>query len=326
MANKSQQDELDLETILDEDEKVGSKEGAVITIEDKDDDGKTATEKSNTGDQQESAEETITKLRQQLEDRSKIDDENRSRIQKLEDSRAEEQRKAVSAVEDAYKARETSLETSILASKSDLDSIKRQLKEAREKGDIDAEIDLEEKLADTRYNFNALNWQKSNIADEKKRREDAIKNAPVQSQQGSQKYSPKAQAWINEHPRFNNDDDYQATVFSSHDLAVKRGMVADSQAYFDFIDQRLDRLYPSDGDGGQPNQEQTQPQRQQPRQQTTSVAAPPSRTQSSQRMGTNGRQVRLTADQLEAAEFMGLTPQEYAKELMEMDKEKGRLN
>lgn len=291
--------QLDLESVLDEHTKDKS---TIIDLS-----GDTANK-----DVQPAPEQEIERLRKELEDFRAREVNFQEKITKAETERADEVRKVTSVIANAFKDKEDALEGRISAASTALTSIKEQLRAARTAGDIDKEIDLEEKLADEKYQLNALNWEKNNLATAKKTREEAAKNAST-AQPQVHKYTAKEQEWISSHPRYNTDDEYQSYVWSVDALAKKRGIIPDTEAYYDFLNTRLDKQYPAEV-------------KTQTRSSSTSVstAAPPSRSASggSERMGGNGRSVRLSAAQIEAAEFMGMTPVEYAESLLKIEEEK----
>lgn len=293
-------EQLNLEEILAEDDKKGP--DVVIDIAPKKDDAQ------NKGP---SDSETIEALKAQIADRDRVIRSERERAAALETENLDVKTKVVTASQDAVQSRDMAIENAITASKADLATIKQSLKAARTSGDIDAEIELEEKLADVKYRLNAAEWQKDNAAKIKADNEKLAKSQPVQ--QPRQGHSPKVQEWIAQHPRWNDDDEYQAFATAMHTVAIKKGYQPESEAYFEFINGKLDKQFP----------DEDKTRREEPRQQTLTTAAPPSRTSdTSGRLGANGTKVRLTADQIEAAEFMGMTPAEYAADLIKQEEEK----
>lgn len=310
MVEINKEPELDLETIIDES---NSKEGTLITIDDNGKQVKTESSKENT---QPTAEETIEFLRKEVESAKVREAEKNDRLAKLEADHQTEVKKSTSAIDDVFKARETSVDNAISSSKNELDSIKRQLKTARETGDIDKEIDLEEKLADARYQYNANLWEKNNIAEAKKKREETAKSTVKTD--GARQFSSREQKWVSEHPRYNTDDDYQAYVWSIDSQAKKKGIIPDTDAYYEYLNTRLDKMFPENS-GGQTVTVAHQ------KQATASTAAPVTRAGGSNGASSNStQQIRLTSEQLEAAEFMGMSPVEYAQDLINQQKEKGR--
>lgn len=317
-AAKEVQTELDLEAIIDE----NHKNGAVITLDGTGKEIKTESskeEKTGAQENQPSPEETIALLRKEVEEAKSRENEKNERLTKLEAQHQTEIKKATVAINDAFSAKENSVENAIAAAKNELDSVKRQLKDAREKGDIDKEIELEEKLADVRYQYNASMWEKSNLASQKKSREEEVKTAVRND--GVRQFSPREQKWISDHPKYNTDEDYQAFVWSLDSQAKKKGIIPDTDAYYEFLNGRLDKMF---GEQAQSVSQTITVPAVKTNQSSSSIAAPVGRGGSGGNGSGQNTQIRLTPDQLEAAEFMGMTPVEYAQDLINQQKEKGR--
>lgn len=265
-------------------------------------------------DDQPSLEETIISLQKQVDESNKLVREATDRATRLEGERQVEVSKTFSAIDAVFREKEMAIESRLSATKSSLDSIKQQLKAARTEGNIDAETDLTDKLADERYQFNALTWEKNNLASHKRQREEAAKQT-ISDQQTERKYTSREQDWIEKHPRYNTDDEYQSVVWSLDALAKKRGIRPDTDAYYDFVNKGIDKYFPDEQStsGSQATRQAS----------AASTAAPVSRSASTvQRIGQNGSKVRLSSDQLEAAEACGMTPIEYAQDLMNIENEK----
>lgn len=298
MAEENQA-EFDLEAAIEEAEK----NGGLVDLDKKE-------EKTN--EKQPSPEETILNLQKQLGESKIREQEARDIASRAESDKQAEVSKTISAIDLAFRDKEVSIESRLSAATSSLSSIKQQLKIARTNGDIDAEIELEEKLADERYQLNAITWEKNNLAGQKKQREDAAKNAV--DQPSVRKHTAREQEWINSHPRYDTDEEYQAEVWKLDGLAKKRGIRADTDAYYEYINKGLDKTYPSEQTSGNTTTRQNN---------AASTAAPASRTSGTvQRIGTNGNKVRLSAEQLDAAEACGMTPAEYAADLINIENEK----
>lgn len=121
--------------------------------------------------------------------------------------------------------------------------------------------------------------------------------------------SPRSAAWVREHPEFVRDGRRYTKMIGAHNMAIGDGLVADTDEYFDYIERTLgvskEPARRSDEADEEPVSAAAKPaQRRSP-----PPAAPPSRG------GTNGRSIRLTPEQREAASISGLTEEEYAANL-----------
>lgn len=126
------------------------------------------------------------------------------------------------------------------------------------------------------------------------------------------KFTPASQAWARQHPAYFTDDKLRKKVIAAHHQADADDIPFDSPEYFQYIEERVGI-------------------RQAPQQQTTTdpgrrpsggaVAAPVARDSIAGGARVSGNSVRLTAAQVEAAEIAGLTLQQYASNLLELQRE-----
>lgn len=91
--------------------------------------------------------------------------------------------------------------------------------------------------------------------------QDRLKNAPPPRQQQEQR-GPSAESlrWIEAHPRFDSDPEYQQSVTAAHNAWVSRGNQAGTKEYVDFIERTMTGKY-GDGHGEVKRSGQQQPAR-----------------------------------------------------------------
>lgn len=152
-----------------------------------------------------------------------------------------------------------------------------------------------------------------------------VATAPVAraapSQPQAPRFTPTTQAWMDANPWFNVDEAATRTARAAHGQAVAAGMVADTPEYWSFIKTKVERVHPGlvrepegfgtgdppdgggDGDGAASSPAVRQP----------SGAAPVTRPQAGS--SRPGGELRLTAEQVEAAKIAGVSPQQYAAAL-----------
>jgi len=114
--------------------------------------------------------------------------------------------------------------------------------------------------------------------------------------------SPRSAQWIRQHPDYARDPNLNRKMLAAHNLAVSDGLVPDTDEYFEAVETVL-RLRNAGA-----AQQQEEPRARQ----SAPPAAPSSRAAATNGGGTSNR-VRLSAEEVEMAEMMGMTPQEYAK-------------
>lgn len=144
---------------------------------------------------------------------------------------------------------------------------------------------------------------------------------------------PRSKAWIRAHPEFVRDANKNAEMIAAHEIAIRRGFKADTDEYFRSIEKTLDltSAAPVNGNGhANGHSVETDPTADVSAtaatggRQAAPAAAPVSRTA----VGANGSRpnvVRLTPDEVEMAEHMGMTPEEYARQKVALRKE-GKLS
>lgn len=140
---------------------------------------------------------------------------------------------------------------------------------------------------------------------------------------------PRSRQWIREHPEFVRDRQKNAQMIAAHELAIARGYKADTDDYFRSIEKTLD-LTAAPANGGAAHAGETDPLADPSAsaavggRQSAPAAAPVSRSPS----GSNGSRpnvVRLTPDEVEIAQNMGMTVEEYARNKVALKKE-GKLS
>ena len=193
---------------------------------------------------------------------------------------------------------------------NELNVAKYKYKKAHEAGDVNAILAAEEALANARTKLAKVNsitpesLQGQNVG-VKSNSEPQQPQVQKQEQQPQVPVDKKAAAWADKNQWFGQDEEMTSFAYGYHQKLVKSGVSPTSEEYYEKIDTRMRQVFPENfqDDGG--------------RTQKRSVVAPPSRSRAP-------RKVRLTNSQLSIAKKLGVTPEQYAKELaMTMRKENG---
>lgn len=190
-----------------------------------------------------------------------------------------------------------------------LAAAQKAYKDAYESGDADALLKAQNDLTELKHEelrLKAFKPQKPAEAPQTQSQQ-----APAQPQKPSvPKPSPRAEDWAAKNPWFgrSGDEDMTAQAFVAHERAIREGVAPDSEEYYNRIDRSVRSMFAdrfSDADTGQ----------QQQRQKVGVVVAPAGRTS-----GQNQRKVTLTQTQVSIAKRLGLTPQQYAAQLLKEQK------
>lgn len=129
----------------------------------------------------------------------------------------------------------------------------------------------------------------------------------------SQLATEPSRKWVRDHPEYARDPRLTRKMIAAHELAVADGITPDTPQYFEAIEQTL-RITPKAEPVEQPDASSVAAKVSQ-RRDAAPAAAPVSR-------GTpRNNVVRLSVEEREMAEMMGMTPQQYASNKVALQKE-----
>jgi hypothetical protein len=202
--------------------------------------------------------------------------------------------------------------------KQGTETLKRNLKEAMAAGDYDTAVTIQEQISINAAKLLQLQNGKDAL-EERLKNPQPVVNDPVE--RIASQLSPRSAAWIRQHPDVVRDRAAYEAMVRAHNHAVGEGHVLDSDAYFQHIEMRLGMRKPQpvvdDGEdvalsaAAAPVQKRSAP-----------AAAPTTRTASS--TPSKSQVVRLSAEMREMASMMGMSPEDYAKNMVALRKE-GKL-
>jgi hypothetical protein len=184
------------------------------------------------------------------------------------------------------------------AALKEVEMAKREYREAYEAGDTDRIVDAQEKLTEAKMKVqqadrfipqkNALQQQENEV------------QIPQQSQQRPQK-DAKAESWRETNNWFGQDDEMTSLALGVHEKLVKEnGMAyATTDEYYKRIDATMRKRFPEYFN------DEVEVETRKP----SNVVAPATRSTSSKR-------VKLKQSQINLAKRLGLTPEQYAQELL----------
>lgn len=229
---------------------------------------------------------------------------------------AQAERAQVEVADTNYHLVESAIETL----KREKQLVKQQLAEAHAQQDFDRVAELQDELAKHNADLSDLKRGQKAMKSEPRVPENMAPQQPVAPPQGAlidqiaASVTPRSAAWLNANRDQLNNDRTIKKMFRAHEDAVDDGIQPDSDEYFRYIEGRLGL------DAGSAREEAAPARRSAP------PAAPVSR--GSNGMGSRPNVVRLTSEQREMAQMMGMTDQEYARNLLALQKEGkiGRAN
>ena len=183
----------------------------------------------------------------------------------------------------------------------EMEMAKREYKEAYDSGDGDRLVEAQEKMTTARIKLDkaenvAQNMQQKNAL-QQERNEVQIQQQPERAPRDQ-----KASSWQDRNSWFGQDDEMTSLALGLHEKLVKEnGMAyATTDEYYKRIDETMRKRFPE-------NFEEVEDDK--PRQKLSTVVASASRS-------TSSKKVRLTTSQQTIAKKLGLTNEQYARELV----------
>lgn len=256
-------------------------------------------------------EDTLDALKKQLEEERK--------------GRQEALRRASEAEQSAYAAQGEVQDTSLHLVSNAIDTVrqnnnilKSNYREAMSLGDFDTAADIQAEMSANAARL--LQLEQGKQALENQPRQPAPKPYqadPVEAL--ASQLSPRSADWVRRNPQYATDPRLYQKMIAAHNLAMADDIPADSDDYFDAIEDTLrmrrqdnSRNYDAMADAAKPTQRRSAP-----------PAAPVSRSGGGG--GSKPDRVTLSAAEREMASMMGMTIDEYGRNKLVLQKE-GKLN
>ena len=196
--------------------------------------------------------------------------------------------------------------TAKVAFEKELESAKREFKDAYDSGDSDRLTAAQEKLLDAKLKLQQVENYRPQYQEDAGQPERNVVNTasndgwsvtPVED--AAPKVDPKAAAWQKRNPWFGENRVMTSMAFGLHEDLVGEGVDPTSDEYYSRIDKEMRRRFPENFEGSE-------------RKKPGTVVA-------SAKRSTAPRKVTLTATQVSLAKRLGLTPEQYAKELIKLN-------
>lgn len=274
--------------------------------------------------------EVEVEARQELEPDDGIKD-LKMRLEQERMARAEAEKQAQMAREQAYYASNEVHDTNLQLVKNAIDTVKgnnealkRAYSEALSVGDYSKTAEIQEALSLNAARLMELERGRSAMeqAPKPQRPEPARPSDPVEAL--ANQLSPRSADWIRKNPQCVTDQRMYQKMVAAHNLALADGMQPDTDDYFGFIEDtlKINRRQPAAKQEVEADDDASSSAAKVVQRRSAPPAAPVTRAgnASGQRPGT----VRLTRMEAETARDLGMTEEEYARNKMLLQKE-GRL-
>jgi hypothetical protein len=249
----------------------------------------------------------------------------KSQLEEERKARLEAQRRASEAEYSAYEAKGEVQDTSLHLVSNAIDTViqnnnilKANYRDAMAMGDFDTAADIQSEMSSNAAKLLQLEQGKQALENQPRQPAPVPYVADPVEALASQ-LSPRSADWVRRNPQYATDPRLYQKMLAAHNLAMADDIPADSDDYFAAIEDTL-RIrrqdnsgdYDAMADAAKPTQRRSAP-----------PAAPVSRSGGGG--GSKPNRVTLTAAEREMASMMGMTPEEYGRNKLTLQKE-GKLN
>lgn len=262
--------------------------------------------------------DAVTLMKERYEAAQKLADEERAKRIAAEKAAEERAAEVVSARKETHELQGNSIASQKEAAQAAADKLQADLSKAWEDGEYAKASELQRKLSRAEAVLLRLDEQE---ADYKERPEpEAVKKAdtPSPASDPFEAYianmPPKMQAWFREHPEAAKDEEINYKARAADIAARRAGLNASQDEYYNFVNKRLGYDIEDEDDDDVDDDIEKDDKR--------VPAAPVSRGKSTP--GGGGTVVRASKQEVEAAEFLGMSIKEY-KEIQAQLKASGEI-
>ena len=193
----------------------------------------------------------------------------------------------------------------------ELKNAEKAYKEAYEAGDSDRLLEAQKQLTDASYRLERLKGYKPPVQSQ-----ETEVNLP-NTQPQAPRLDPKTDSWRRQNTWFGSDDEMTAAALGlNNKLLRERGAAFEgSDEYWEIVDKTMRKRFPEYEWGDEPAEPETKstPAR---TERPATVVAPVSRS-------TTSKKVKLSQSQLNVIKKMGITPEQYVKEQMKLERANG---
>lgn len=197
---------------------------------------------------------------------------------------------------------------------NDLSVAKERLKSAYESGDAEQIATAQEALTDAKLRIKEVERFKPSLQQQ---------NSEVKQPQQERQHQPaapvvdrKAQSWVQNNGWFGTEKSMTAFALGLHEELVESGVDPSSDEYYSRVDQTMRKRFPDyfEDDAEQETERVEKPVT---RSKPANVVAPVTRSSAPRQT------IRLTSSQVAIAKRLGLSNEQYAREVMKLENQNG---
>jgi hypothetical protein len=176
-----------------------------------------------------------------------------------------------------------------------LEMAKKAYREAYDEGDVDAQLEAQERITKATMAMDRVNNFKMPPLQEEKEE--------VQPRQQAPRPDNRALAWQERNQWFGQDEEMTAAALGLHEKLKRNGVSVGSDEYYSVLDKTMRKRFAE-------NFGETEPETRAKR--SPNVVAPATRT-------TSSKKVRLTTTQAAFIKKLGITPEQYVREVLKLE-------
>lgn len=196
------------------------------------------------------------------------------------------------------------------ATEQELDSAKAEFKSAYESGDSDRLLAAQERITNAKLKADKVDNYQPQFQKALQEQENPVQ---ITNQQVNAP-DKKALKWQKNNDWFGQDEEMTSLALGLHEKLVRNGIPAGSNEYYENIDKTMRKRFPENFDGEEEVSVE-EPEKVQ-RQKASTVVAPATRS-------TSPKKIRMSKTQVLLAKKLGLTPEQYARELTKLEAQNG---
>ena len=219
----------------------------------------------------------------------------------------EEVKQLKGRVNSSDEAAVTSFKTS---AEHELEMAKKEYREAYDAGDSEKLVEAQDKLTTAKMKIEKASSYAENINQRRALQEQENEVKIPQQTEATPVRDQKASAWQERNSWFGQDDEMTSLALGLHEKLVKEnGMAyATTNEYYKRIDETMRRRFPENFQDEKVDDDKNTVRSNKP----STVVASASRS-------TSSKKIKLNTSQLSIAKKLGLTPEQYARELIKME-------
>jgi len=198
------------------------------------------------------------------------------------------------------------MQASKTSAEYELNLAKKDYREAYDSGDTDKIIDAQQRMNEAQYKLTQVQNYRPQYDSALQTKENDVYIQPERPQ--VPKPDRKALAWQDKNSWFGQDEEMTSLALGLHEKLVRAGTDPTSEEYYSTIDKTMRKRFP-EYFGDDSLDEEVPAQRKKP----STVVAPATRS-------TAPKKVHLTTTQLALAKKFNLTPEQYARETLKLEK------